>query len=64
MERFWRSVKYEAVYLHACAGVREAKKGVERYVMRYHQRRPHTALDGNTPDEGYVENVLTLPKTA
>ena len=46
VERFWRSVKYEEVYLHAYDGVSEAKKGVGRYVMLYNQRRPHTALGG------------------
>jgi len=64
VERFWRSVKYEEVYLHAYDGVSEAKKGLERYVMLYNQRRPHTALDGKTPDECYFENVPILPKTA
>ena len=64
VERFWRSVKYEEVYRYAYEGVSEAKKGLERYVMRYNQRRPHTARDGNTPDECYLENVPTLPKTA
>ena len=64
VERFWRSVKYEEVYLHAYDGVSEAKKGVGRYVMLYSQRRPHTALGGRTPDECYFENMPTLPKTA
>ena len=38
VERFWRSVKYEEVYLHADDGVSEAQKGLERYVMLYNQR--------------------------
>ena len=49
VERFWRSVHYAEVYRQAYDGVSEAQKGLERYVMRYIQRRPHTALDGTPP---------------
>lgn len=57
-------MNYAKVYRQAYDGVSEAQKGLERYVMRYTLRRPHTALDGNPPDACYVENVPTLPKTA
>ena len=50
VERLWRSVKYEEVYLHAYDSVSEAPNGVERYLTFYNQRRPHTALDNSTPD--------------
>ena len=46
---FWRSMHYAEVYRQAYDGVSEAQKGLERYVMRYIQRRPHTALDGIPP---------------
>jgi putative transposase len=64
VERLWRSVKYEEVYLHAYDSVSEAKKGLERYWLLYNQRRPHTALNNKTPDEFYYENVPPLPKAA
>jgi putative transposase len=43
--------KYKEVYLHAYDGVIEARKGLNRYVTLYNQRRPHTTLDGKTSDE-------------
>ena len=53
VERLWRSVKYEEVYLHAYASVAEAKQGLARYFQFYNEKRPHTALDGRTPDAAY-----------
>ncbi len=60
--RLWRSVKYEAVYLHAYDSVSEAKSGLKNYFNRYNQLRPHTALDDQTPDKFYFDNLPTLPK--
>jgi putative transposase len=63
VERFWRSVKYKDVYLHAYDGVSETKKGLERYSMRYNQRMPRTAFDGKTTDEFYVrERARNCPR--
>ena len=53
VERLWRSIKYEEVYLHAYESVSAAKAGVERYLDFYNRRRPHTALGDRTPDEAY-----------
>jgi putative transposase len=53
VERLWRSIKYEEVYLHAYANVSAAKAGVGRYLEFYNGRRPHTALGDRTPDEAY-----------
>jgi putative transposase len=53
VERLWRSIKYEEVYLHAYESVSAAKAGVGRYLDFYNRRRPHTALGGQTPDEAY-----------
>ena len=64
VERLWKSVKYEEVYLHAYDSVSEAKRGLEKYFTFYNQRRPHTALDDKTPDEFYFDNLPVLPKTA
>lgn len=60
VERLWKSVKYEEVYLHAYDSVTVAKKGLERYFTFYNQRRSHTALDDKTPDEFYFENLPKL----
>ena len=60
VERLWKSVKYEEVYLHAYDSVSEAKRGLEKYFTFYNQRRPHTALDDQTPDEFYFDNLPTL----
>lgn len=60
VERLWRSVKYEEVYLYAYDGVTEAKKGLEKYFMFYNQKRSHTTLDDKTPDEFYFEKLPKL----
>lgn len=64
VERLWRSVKYEEVYLHAYDSVAAARAGLQRYFTRYNQIRPHTALDGKTPDEVYFDNLPALLKAA
>jgi putative transposase len=53
VERLWKSVKYEEVYLHAYDSVSEAQQGLARYFTFYNGGRPHTALDGRTPDMVY-----------
>ncbi|HTO80473.1 MAG TPA: IS3 family transposase, partial [Methylocystis sp.] len=53
VERLWRSVKYEGVYLHAYDSVSEAKTSIARYLALYNTRRPHSSLDARTPDEAY-----------
>lgn len=53
IERFWRSLKYEEVYLHAYASTSEARSGIGRYIAFYNGERPHSALDGATPDAAY-----------
>lgn len=53
VERLWKSVKYEEVYLHAYDSVSEAQRGLGRYFTFYNSGRPHTALDGRTPDMVY-----------
>ncbi len=60
VERLWKSVKYEEVYLYAYDNVTEVKQGLARYFTFYNQRRSHTALDDKTPDEFYFENLPKL----
>ena len=63
VERFWRSVKYEEVYLRAYDDVPEARRSIGRYLDFYNGRRPHTALDRRTPDQAYF-NPLPLRTAA
>jgi putative transposase len=53
VERLWRSVKYEEVYLKAYDSVSQARASIARYLTFYNQGRPHSSLDGRTPDEAY-----------
>jgi len=53
VERLWRSVKYEEVYLKAYDSVREARTSIGRYLDFYNRRRPHSSLDDATPDQAY-----------
>jgi putative transposase len=53
VERLWRSVKYEELYLRAYDSVSEARVSIGRYLAFYNERRPHSSLDGRTPDEAY-----------
>ncbi len=64
VERFWRSLKYEEVYLHAYETMHDAHQGVARYVTFYNQIRPHRALDGRTPDRVYWVNRPAQPSAA
>jgi putative transposase len=53
VERLWKSIKYEEVYLRAYESVSEAKLHLGRYLTFYNERRPHSSLDGRTPDYLY-----------
>jgi len=63
VERFWRSVKYEEVYLRAYDDVPEARASLGRYFDFYNGRRPHSSLDRRTPDQAYF-NPLPLRSAA
>jgi putative transposase len=63
IERLWRTVKYEHVYLHAYESTSEAKSKVSHYFKFYNQRRPHSKLDRLTPDQFYF-NSLTSKEAA
>ncbi len=53
IERLWRSIKYEDVYLKSYETVRDLAKGIESYILRYNQYRPHRSLNEATPEEIY-----------
>jgi putative transposase len=53
VERLWRSIKYEEVYLKAYDSVSEARASLGRYLAFYNGRRPHSSLDRRTPDQAY-----------
>jgi len=53
VERLWRSVKYEEVYLRAYDSVAQARASLGRYLDFYNRKRPHSSLDARTPDQPY-----------
>jgi putative transposase len=57
VERLWRSVKYEEVYLKAYDTVAEARASIGRYLIFYNARRPHSSLDRQTPDRAYFTRL-------
>jgi putative transposase len=63
VERLWRSVKYEEVYLRAYDSVSDARASIGGYLGFYNGRRPHSSLDGATPDQAYF-NSLPLRSAA
>ncbi len=60
VERLWRSIKYEEVYLHAYKTVSEARVGIGRYLTFYNSRRPHLSLDRQTPDQAYFNALAPM----
>ena len=59
IERLWKSVKYEEVYIKAYGSIAEARQELTKYFDRYNKRRRHQGLDNMTPDEVYCS---TLPE--
>jgi putative transposase len=57
VERLWRSVKHEEVYLRAYDTVAEARASIGRYLSFYNTRRPHSSLDRQTPDQAYFTRL-------
>ena len=57
VERLWRSVKYEHVYLHAYESVTDARDGLAQYFNFYNTQRPHSSLGKLTPDDAYSNSL-------
>jgi putative transposase len=63
VERLWKSVKYEEVYLHTYDSISQARQDLAGYFRFYNEKRPHSSLDGKTPDSVYF-NSLSLKQAA
>jgi putative transposase len=64
VERLWRSVKYEEVYLRAYDSVGHARASLGRYLDFYNGKRPHSSLDARTPDRAYFGDIAILAQAA
>lgn len=62
IERLWRSLKYEEVYLNEYTSPREARQRIARYLDFYNYRRPHQSLDYQTPVELYMQSYQNMQK--
>ncbi|MBB5061222.1 transposase InsO family protein [Granulicella aggregans] len=57
MERIWRTIKYEEVYLRAYDSVQEARTCLGKYIEFYNQIRPHSSLKGKTPNQVHLNRL-------
>ncbi|MCJ8347196.1 IS3 family transposase [bacterium] len=60
IERFWRSLKYEDIYLRGYNTMSEARDGIDQYIEKYNTKRLHSTINYLTPDELYFENIELL----
>lgn len=60
VERLWRSIKYEEVYLRAYDTVADARTSMGKYLAFYNGRRPHSSLDRMTPNEVYFNALMPI----
>jgi len=64
IERLWRTLKYEVVYLRAYDSVSAVRESLARYLTFYNTCRPHSSLDGRTPDQAYLKPPRPFPVAA
>jgi putative transposase len=64
VERLWRTIKYDEVYLNAYESVSQARASLARFIEFYNTRRPHSRLDRKTPDEFYFASLSAMKKAA
>jgi len=57
VERLWKTIKYEEIYLHAYNSVSDARAGIGKYLSFYNKRRPHSEHAGETPDNMYFSTI-------
>ena len=60
IERFWRSIKYEEIYLNEYKNVKVLRKSIENYMIKYNSKRLHSTIDYKTPNEVYFEYINNL----
>lgn len=60
IERLWRSLKYECVYLHAFDNGIQARQKITQWMIHYNHDRPHSAFNGNTPAEVWEQDITTV----
>nr|WP_155739984.1 IS3 family transposase [Pandoraea pnomenusa] len=64
VERVWRSIKYEEVYLKAYESVSHARRSIGDYIDLYNRKRPHSSLADQTPDEAYFATLSAIKSAA
>jgi putative transposase len=64
IERLWRSVKYEEIYLKAYESVGQARKSIANYLTWYNHQRPHSSLSDKTPEEAYFAKLPAIESAA
>jgi len=64
VERLWKSVKYERVYLYAYDSVTEARRSIMQHMGGYNRSRPHSSLKKRTPDDAYTVMLPTVKLAA
>ena len=57
IERLWRSLKYECVYLNAFDSGKQAKEKISKWIQHHNHNRPHSTFYGATPSESYNELI-------
>ena len=60
IERFWRSLKYEIVYMYSFDTIEQARIAIEKYIKFYNEQRPHQSLDYKTPDHVYYNGLTGM----
>ena len=64
VERVWRSIKYEKIYLRAYESVNHARRSIGQCIELYNRKRPHSSLADQTPDEGYFPTLPAIKSAA
>jgi putative transposase len=64
VERVWRSIKYEEIYLRAYESVSHARRSIGQYIELYNRKRPHSSMADQTPDEAYFATLPAIKSAA